>query len=62
VERALGSYERPLSDDDLEQKFHGLTAGVLPDAQSARLLQLCWKAGELEDAGTIARAAAASAA
>jgi 2-methylcitrate dehydratase PrpD len=58
VEHALGSFERPLSDADLEAKFRSLVSGVLPDAQAARLIDLCWRVGELEDAGSVAREAA----
>jgi 2-methylcitrate dehydratase PrpD len=58
VEHALGSFERPLSDADLEAKFRGLVTGVLPDAQAARLIDLCWRVSELEDAGSVAREAA----
>ena len=58
VEHALGSFERPLSDADLEQKFRGLVEDVLPESQATRLIGLCWKIAELDDAGTIAREAA----
>ena len=60
VEHALGSFERPLSDADLEAKFRSLVTGILPDAQAAKLIALCWKAGELEDAGALPRAAAST--
>lgn len=60
VERALGSFERPLTDADLEAKFRSLVTGVLPDAQAEKLIGLCWRAGELDDAGAIARGAAKS--
>ena len=45
-----------MSDADLEAKFRGLTAEVLPAAQVEELIQLCWRVTELEDAGTICRA------
>lgn len=57
VEHALGTLERPMSDADLEAKFRGLVTGVLPDDRAARLIDLSWSVGELEDAGEIARAA-----
>ena len=60
VEHALGSFERPLSDADLEEKFRGLVDGVLPAEQARRLIELCWKITELKDAGTVARSAAKS--
>lgn len=58
VEHALGSIQRPLSDSDLEAKFRSLAHGILPDSQTDRLIALCWKVGELDDAGTVPRAAA----
>lgn len=60
VPHALGTVPRPMSDADLEQKFRGLAAGVLPGPQIDAAIGLCWRLGELEDAGAIARAAAAS--
>ena len=61
VKRALGSFERPLSDQDLEAKFRGLVDGVLPDSQAARLIELCWKIADLDDACEIPRNAAKTA-
>jgi 2-methylcitrate dehydratase PrpD len=58
VEHALGSIARPLSDGDLEAKFGSLVEGILPASQAQRLIELCWKVGELEDAGTVPRGAA----
>jgi 2-methylcitrate dehydratase PrpD len=58
VEHALGSFERPLSDSDLEGKFRGLVEGVLPDAQAKRLIELCWKICALDDAAELPRNAA----
>jgi 2-methylcitrate dehydratase PrpD len=57
VPHALGTVQRPMSDADLESKFRGLAAEVLPAAQIDETVRLCWKAAELEDAGAIARAA-----
>jgi 2-methylcitrate dehydratase PrpD len=61
VEHARGTLECPLSDAEIEAKFRDLVAGVLPDEQAARLIDLCWRVCELEDAGEIARCAAGSA-
>ncbi len=58
VEHALGSTVRPMTDADLEDKFRGLVAGVIPDAQAQQLLELCWKFPTLTDAGQLSRAAA----
>ncbi|MDB5865322.1 MAG: 2-methylcitrate dehydratase [Betaproteobacteria bacterium] len=56
VEHALGTVERPMSDRDLEDKFRSLTDGVLSVAEAARVMDLCWRVAELEDAGELARA------
>lgn len=58
VAHALGSLERPLTDQDLERKFHDLADGILPRKQTDELIALCWALPELEDASQIARAAA----
>ena len=36
VEHAIGSMERPMSDDDLARKFHGLVDPVLGAARARR--------------------------
>ena len=59
VEHAAGSVARPMSDADLEAKFLSLAKGILPLAQTHKLMNLCWNAGTLKDAAEIARAAAA---
>ena len=56
VEHAIGSLERPMSDADLEQKFRGLAAGVLPDRQIEQLIRLCWDLGTLDNAAHVALA------
>jgi 2-methylcitrate dehydratase PrpD len=58
VLHAVGSLERPMSDGDLEEKFKGLTKGVLPDAQAAELLAMCWKLEGLTDISALAKAGA----
>jgi 2-methylcitrate dehydratase PrpD len=59
VEHALGSLKRPMSDADLEAKFRALAQDVLPAAQAEEIIKLGWRVAEIEDAGAIARAAAA---
>ena len=61
VEHALGTLARPMSDADLEAKFRGLAAEILPAARIAELATLCWNIAELDDAGALARGAAARA-
>jgi 2-methylcitrate dehydratase PrpD len=61
VENALGTLAHPMSDSDLEEKFHALTDGILPKDQAAKLIEACWNIANLEDAGSVARLAAAPA-
>ena len=58
VEHAVGSVENPMSDRALEDKFHGLTQGIIEPGPTARLIDLCWNVERLADAGEIARATA----
>ncbi|HEY3642423.1 MAG TPA: MmgE/PrpD family protein [Xanthobacteraceae bacterium] len=60
VEHAIGSVQNPMSDRMLEDKFRGLSAGILPAGQTDRLVALCWGAAKLADAGEIARHAASA--
>jgi len=41
VEHAIGSMERPMTDADLERKFHGLVDPVLGEAKARRLIAAC---------------------
>jgi hypothetical protein len=58
IEHAIGSLEKPMGDADIERKFADLAEGILPRAQTAKLMELCWKVEGLSDAGEIARSAA----
>jgi 2-methylcitrate dehydratase PrpD len=60
VEHAVGSQLHPMSDKQLTDKFTGQAEGILPEDRTRRLMDLCWKAWELEDAGEIGRAGAAA--
>jgi 2-methylcitrate dehydratase PrpD len=57
VEHAVGSLEHPMSDNDLETKFTGLAAGVLPPDRQRKLMDLCWDIAGLKEAGAVAREA-----
>ncbi|MEM2909823.1 MAG: MmgE/PrpD family protein [Nitrososphaerota archaeon] len=46
VDYAKGHPKNPMSDAELEKRFHELTAGIMPEAQRKRLLQKLWR---LED-------------
>jgi 2-methylcitrate dehydratase PrpD len=41
VEHAIGSLQRPLSDGELQHKFHSLVDPVLGAARADRLIELC---------------------
>lgn len=58
VDKVIGSLENPLSDSAIEFKFLDLSNGILPEAQARKMIDLCWNAEKLADAGEIARAAA----
>src|SRR5205085_497080 len=47
VEHAVGSLDHPMTDKDLEAKFMGLAAGVLPADRQRRLIDLCWDIASL---------------
>ena len=46
-----------LSDAALEAKFVDLAEGILPRAQTDRLMRLCWGIADAPDAGAVALAA-----
>src|SRR5215468_694581 len=55
VEHAVGSIENPMSDRMIEDKFLGLAEGILATDQARSIIDLCWRADQLADAGEIAR-------
>ncbi len=55
VEASLGNLKRPLSDRQLDAKFRDQGVLALPAAQVERVLELCWTADRLADAGEIVR-------
>jgi len=55
VEHAIGSRERPLSDADLNAKFHVLVDDILGEEHGERLLKLCWSIEGLKDAAELCR-------
>ena len=57
IEHAIGSQEKPLSDAALEAKFTDLADGILPAAQTRRVMDLCWEIEKASDAGALAAAA-----
>jgi 2-methylcitrate dehydratase PrpD len=57
VEHAIGSLERPMSDKDLEAKFHSLADSVIGAAKASGVIEACWKLGEARDVKTIVEGA-----
>jgi 2-methylcitrate dehydratase PrpD len=55
VQHAIGSLKRPMSDDDLNAKFHVLVDDILGEEHAARLLKLCRSIEGLKDAAEICR-------
>ncbi|MCS0494585.1 MmgE/PrpD family protein [Ancylobacter sp. MQZ15Z-1] len=56
IERAIGSRERPLSNQQLEAKF-AHQAGLVVGAETTQsLMEMCWRLPELADVGALARA------
>ena len=58
IEHAVGSQDQPMTDAQLEDKFTGLAEEILPRDRMRRLMDLCWGAWDLPDAGEIGRAGA----
>ena len=61
IERAIGSRERPLSDEHVSRKFTDQAALVVGEKQTAEILKTAWRIAELSDAGEAARVAASAA-
>ncbi len=61
IDRALGSRERPLSDDQIEAKFHGQAAPVIGEQACKSLIQAAWQVAAMDDVGKLARASVPSA-
>lgn len=59
IEHAIGSLEAPMTDTMIETKFRDLASGILPDAATQRLIDLCWHVETLDDAARIAAAGSA---
>jgi hypothetical protein len=53
-----GSTRRPMSDADIETKFRGLAAPVLPAGAIDQLITGCWQISQASDAAVLARLAA----
>lgn len=58
VEHAIGSLQRPMSREQLQSKFHGLSDPVLGAAATDRLIESCWQLGDAPDLRAVVSAAA----
>ncbi|HEX3633213.1 MAG TPA: MmgE/PrpD family protein [Casimicrobiaceae bacterium] len=59
IEHAIGSLQRPMSDSDLERKFHGLVDPVLGADRAASLVDVCRTLADASDVGQFKDAASA---
>ena len=60
IERAIGSAEVPLTDEQLDAKFRNQSSLVVGEAVTTRLLEAAWALESQKDAGDIARASVPS--
>jgi 2-methylcitrate dehydratase PrpD len=56
VEQSLGNVHRPLSDEQLTEKFVDQAVLALPRSQVDAIVAQCWRVDQLADAGDLARA------
>ncbi len=54
VEHAIGSLQKPMSDTQLQAKFHGLSDPVLGAPATTRLIDACWQVGKAPSLGALA--------
>jgi 2-methylcitrate dehydratase PrpD len=54
VDHAIGSLERPMTDRDLEGKFHGLADPVIGARKASDLIAACWNIGKAPDMRALA--------
>ena len=57
VEHAIGSLERPMSDRDLEGKFHTLADPVIGKAKADALVAACWDLGKAKSVKAVTEGA-----
>jgi 2-methylcitrate dehydratase PrpD len=53
IEQSLGNIHRPLSDDQLSDKFRRCAARALPTDAAGIVLDRCWRVAELDDVGAL---------
>jgi 2-methylcitrate dehydratase PrpD len=57
VDHAIGSLKRPLSDADLEAKFHSLADPVIGAGKARALIEQCWNLSKAKDLTALVAAA-----
>ena len=58
VDHVIGSSGKPMTDQDIEQKFRGLTESLLPKPRVDQLIDTCANIMKIDDAAVLARLAA----
>jgi len=58
IEHAIGSVEKPMTDQQLEVKFTDLADGILPAATIRRVMEACWNVENLPSVAEIAKMSA----
>ncbi len=56
IERAIGSHEKPLTDEQLDMKFVNQAKLVIGEPRTRDLLALAWRIDDLGEAAAVARA------
>jgi 2-methylcitrate dehydratase PrpD len=56
VEKSLGNLHRPLTDQQLEDKFQNQAILAIPAGRAEQLIKLCWKIEDLEAVETLTKA------
>ncbi len=51
VKHALGSLERPMTNQNIDEKFYDLTSSTMSKDRATKLLSDCWNVGSLLDVG-----------
>lgn len=59
VEQSLGNIHKPLSDQQLEEKFRDQALAVLPVSQVNHVIDLCWRFDKLQDVNELVGATCA---
>jgi 2-methylcitrate dehydratase PrpD len=55
IEHAIGSVEKPMTDQQLETKFSDLAEGIIPHPMIRRVMDACWNVENLPNAAEIAK-------